>query len=152
MNLTSTKISMFWLVFKLEIGHFRVSKPLTFTTGPSAQPFLWKRFLFAWEWKIISISKAEHLASFYCRGPRELGNGLLFWMNNKAINKFGFPRIYNNYSPKWRINIHPPLATNTEVNKEHVRENVWELLKLGLISGYARVGKHVRHYSVCIRI
>ena len=31
---------------------------------PSAQPFLWKGVLFAWEWKIISISKAEHLASF----------------------------------------------------------------------------------------
>ena len=45
--------------------------------GPSAQPFLWKRVLFAWEWKIICISKAEHLTSFWYRGPGELGNGLL---------------------------------------------------------------------------
>ena len=28
-------------------------------------------------WKIISISKAEHLTSFWSRGPEELGNGLL---------------------------------------------------------------------------
>ena len=27
---------------------------------PSTQPFLSKRVLFAWEWKIISTSKAEH--------------------------------------------------------------------------------------------
>ena len=44
---------------------------------PSAQPFLWKWVLFAWEWKIISISKAEHLTSFWNKGPREPGNGLL---------------------------------------------------------------------------
>ena len=35
---------------------------------PSAQPFLGKLVLFAWEWKIISISKAEHLTSFWYRG------------------------------------------------------------------------------------
>ena len=29
-----------------------------------AEPFLWKWVLFAWEWKMISISKAEHLPSF----------------------------------------------------------------------------------------
>ena len=45
---------------------------------PSAQPFLWKWVLFAWEWKIIYLSKAEHLTSFWYRGPGELGNGL-FW-------------------------------------------------------------------------
>ena len=43
---------------------------------PSAQPFLRKWVLFAWEWKIISISKAKHLASFWYRGPGELENGL----------------------------------------------------------------------------
>ena len=49
-------------------------------------------------------------------------------MNNKAINEFGFRRLYNDYSPKWRwlvVNIYraaklrgkyPPLATDTEVN------------------------------------
>ena len=44
---------------------------------PSAQPFLWKWVLFAWEWKIIFISNAEHLTSFSFRGPGELGNGVL---------------------------------------------------------------------------
>ena len=34
---------------------------------------------FAWGWKIISISKAEHLTSFWYRGPGKLGNGLLSW-------------------------------------------------------------------------
>ena len=59
------------------IGHFRVPKTLTFKMRPSAQLFLWKWVLFAWEWKMISISKAEHLPSFWFRGPGELGNGLL---------------------------------------------------------------------------
>ena len=59
------------------IGHFRVPKPLTFKMRLGAQPFLWKRVLFAWEWKMISISKAEHLLSFWSRGLGELGNGLL---------------------------------------------------------------------------
>ena len=53
---------------------------------PSAQPFLWKWVLFAWEWKIISISKVEHLTSFWYRGPRELGNGLFIEVI-KLINK-----------------------------------------------------------------
>ena len=53
-----------------------VSKTLTFKVRLGAQPFLWKWVLFAWEWKMISISKAEHLPSFWIRGPGELGNGL----------------------------------------------------------------------------
>ena len=57
-----------------EIGHFRVPKTLTFKRWPSAQPFLWKWVLPAW--KIVSLSKAEHLTSFWYRGPGELGNGL----------------------------------------------------------------------------
>ena len=44
---------------------------------PSAQTFLQKWLLFAWEWKTISISKAEHLTSLWYRGPGKLGNGLL---------------------------------------------------------------------------
>ena len=43
---------------------------------PSAQPFLWKWVLLAWEWKITSISEAEHLTLFWYRGPGGLGNGL----------------------------------------------------------------------------
>ena len=38
---------------------------------PSAQPFLWKWVLFAWQWKMISISKAENLPSFWNRGAGE---------------------------------------------------------------------------------
>ena len=53
------------------IGDFRVSKTLTFKMWPSAQPLWLKWVLFAWEWKIISISKAEHLTSFWNRGPGE---------------------------------------------------------------------------------
>ena len=61
----------------IAIGHFRVPKTLTFKMRPSVQPFLWKWVLFAWEWKIISISKAEYLTSFWYRGPEELENGPL---------------------------------------------------------------------------
>ena len=60
-----------------KIGHFRVPKTLTFKMRLGAQPFLWKWVLFAWEWIMISVSKAEQLPSFWNRGPRELGNGLL---------------------------------------------------------------------------
>ena len=70
------------LFFSCSIGHFRVPKTLTFKMRLGAQSFFWKWVLFAWEWKMISISKAEHLPSFWNRGPRELGNGLLdtvFW-------------------------------------------------------------------------
>ena len=42
-----------------------------------AQPFFWKWVLFAWEWKMISISKAEHLPSLWNRDLGELGNGPL---------------------------------------------------------------------------
>ena len=55
------------------IGHLRVTKTLTFKVRLSAQHFSWKWVLFAWERKIISISKAEHLTSFWYRGPGELG-------------------------------------------------------------------------------
>ena len=40
------------------------------------QALLLKWVLFAGEWKMISILKAEHLPSFWYRGPGELGNGL----------------------------------------------------------------------------
>ena len=67
---------LFWKKDDFSIGHLRVPKTLTFKTSPSGQPFLWKWVLFTWEWKMISISKAEHLPSFWNRGPGELGNGL----------------------------------------------------------------------------
>ena len=67
------------------ISHFRVPKTLTFKLRSSAKPFLWKWVLFAWEWKIIFTSKAEHLTSFWYRNPRELGNGLLILCSTWAI-------------------------------------------------------------------
>ena len=67
------------------IGHFRVPKTLTFKMRPSAQPFLWKWVLFAWEWKVISISKAEHLTSFWYRDLGKLGNGLLLRLRRNQL-------------------------------------------------------------------
>ena len=58
----------------------RLKNYLPFKMRLSAQPFLWKWVLFAWQWKmskIISISKAEHSTSFWFRGPGERGYGLL---------------------------------------------------------------------------
>ena len=69
---------MSFLSLVLSNRALRVLKTLTFKMRPSAQPFMRKWVLFASEWKIISISKAEHLTSFWYRGPGELGNGLLF--------------------------------------------------------------------------
>ena len=34
---------------------------------------------------MISISKAEHLPSFWNRGPGELGNGLVSWQANLEL-------------------------------------------------------------------
>ena len=56
----------------LATGHFRIPKTLTIKMRPSATPFLWKWLLFAWEWRIISISKVEHLTSFWYRGPGDM--------------------------------------------------------------------------------
>ena len=57
------------------IGHFRLPKTLTFKMRLSAQTFLWKWVLFAWEWNIISTSNAEHLILFWYRGLEKLRNG-----------------------------------------------------------------------------
>ena len=74
--MTSISVEISWKKEKTN-GPLLSSKTITFKMRPSAQPFLWKWVLFAWEWKIISISKAEHLTSFWNRGLGELGNGLL---------------------------------------------------------------------------
>ena len=73
----STSFALLLTSVSQAIGHFRVTRTLTLKMRPSAQPFLWKWVLLAWEWKIISISKVEHFTSFRCRGLEELGNGLL---------------------------------------------------------------------------
>ena len=90
------------------IGHFRVPKTLTFKMRLGAQSFWWKGVLFAWEWKMISQSKAEHLPSFWNRGPGELGNGLferhdgiiikifnIHWSNKFRTPDFGFFLLMN---------------------------------------------------------
>ena len=71
------------------IGHFRVPKTLTFKMRLGAQPFLWK-WVFSWEWKMISVSKAEHLPLFWNRGTGELGNGLFY---TKYISWFPQSRL-----------------------------------------------------------
>ena len=83
-----------------------------------AQPFLWKWVLFAWEWKMISISKAVHLPSFWNRGPGELVNGLLtlrlllpfldsYWHHKASGNQVCCRGEVTSscskyWSPKWR--------------------------------------------------
>ena len=53
---------------------------------PSVQPFLWKWVLFAWEWNIISISKAEDLTSFWYRG---LGNSEMAYLGTLPSDRGG---------------------------------------------------------------
>ena len=77
----SLNLVLVWLAFA--IGHFRVPKTLTFKMRLGAQPFLWKLVLFAWEWKMISISKAEHLPSFWNRGP---GNSEMAYCTNTVAH------------------------------------------------------------------
>ena len=65
------------------IGHFRVPKTLTFKMRLGAQSFLWKWVLFTREWKMISISKAEHLTSFWNRGQ---GNSEMVYCSLDELN------------------------------------------------------------------
>ena len=86
---------------KNSIGHFRVPKPLNFKKRPSAQPFLWKWVLFAWEWKTIFLLTAKRLPSFSYRSPRELGNDLFTPLpNHRAECR---DAITYSYSAKRRI-------------------------------------------------
>ena len=57
------------------------SKTLTFKMRPSAQPFLWKRVLFAREYHFDS--KADHLTSFWYRGS---GNSeMAYWLMGDSL-------------------------------------------------------------------
>ena len=71
------------------IGHFRVPKPHTFKMRPSAQPCLWKWILFAWERKIMSISKAEPLT---VKGSEARGNSE---MTNRPLPNSKNPHFQN---------------------------------------------------------
>ena len=80
-------------------GYFRVPKTLTFKMRLGAQPFLWKWVSFAWEGKMISISKAEHLSSFWNRGSevaREFGSR---WLSKCIVGLFW--RTYFQYGGKF---------------------------------------------------
>ena len=58
---------------------FPSSKNPHFQNEAKCTTFLVKMsFICTWEWKIISLSKAEQLNWFWCRGPGELENGLCF--------------------------------------------------------------------------
>ena len=78
-----------------QTGHSRGPETLTFKARPSTIPFSWKWVLFEWEWIIISISKTEHLTSFWYRGPRgtqkwhiglehQYGRRFIVWDTNMA--------------------------------------------------------------------
>ena len=57
------------------------SKTLTFKMRPSAQPFLWKRVLFAREYHFDS--EADHLTSFWYRGS---GNSeMAYWLMGDSL-------------------------------------------------------------------
>ena len=58
------------------IGHFRVSKNLTFKARLSAKPLIWKWVLIMMQIKLIFTTKVSHLASFWKWDFLELGNGL----------------------------------------------------------------------------
>ena len=94
----------------LAIHIFSFNRPLPssknphFQNEPSPQSFFWKWVLFAWEWKIISISKAEHLTSFWYRGPGELGTGIIYY-------QFGRPQLPSNKARcKQNCNNHGPVV------------------------------------------
>ena len=60
------------------IGHFRVLLYLCFKASLSAKPFLWK---------LIFIWKVLHLDSFWNRGTRDLGNGLLYKITRILVDQ-----------------------------------------------------------------
>ena len=91
------------VVKRYEIGHFRVPKTLTFKMRLGAQPFLWKWVLFAWRWKMISISEAEHLPLFWNRGPGELENGLLRFIHRHRVNRSVATNSRSWFLERWLI-------------------------------------------------
>ena len=66
MRVFTVLLLFYWIARKQATSEFQT---LTLKMRLSAQPFLWKWVLFAWEWKIVSLSKAEPLFSFWYRGP-----------------------------------------------------------------------------------
>ena len=110
----------------MPIGHFRVLKTLTFKMRPSAQSFLWKWVLFAWEWNIISISKAEHLTSFWYRGPGELGNGLFLaqYFGKLPASTFESLLGFREFFPLF-VSHFFKRAREHEVKLRHVLYEVW---------------------------
>ena len=70
------------------------SKNSHFQNEARCTTFLWKWVLFAWEWKTISISKAEHVPLFWNRGRGELGNGVLWYIKfNPQLDRLLLTKI-----------------------------------------------------------
>ena len=83
------------------------SKNPHFQNDGTAQPFFWKWVLLACEWKIISISKDEHL--FWYRDPGELGNRarcLPYGLKKVSCNDFSIKRNWSwlSASPRMKGN------------------------------------------------
>ena len=113
---------------------------------PSAQHFLWKWVLFAWEWKVIFLSKAEHLTSSRYRGPEELRNGhiTIFFCKKedhrsyrrnfcsgekKAWKKLGLHRIRT-------LDVCDTAAALYQLSKEANWEQVIELVRYRPVKGW----------------
>ena len=93
------------------------SKTHTIKMRLGAQPFSWKWVLFEWEWKLISISKAELLPSFWNRGPRELGNGLLSGQVCLAMHAMFSPYKEFRIPKSERTGIQNPSPTDKDWNQ-----------------------------------
>ena len=74
-----------------------INKPLSSSKNPHFQneakrtTFLVTMSFICMRMKIISLSKAEHLTSFWYRGLEGLGNGLLQVHSNKPMSGAGSP-------------------------------------------------------------
>ena len=85
--------SVRWLspLFIVIPGAYQMNRPLPSSKNPHFRnearctTFLVNMSFIAWEWKMISISKAEHLPLFWNRGPGELGNGLFEHKTNPVL-------------------------------------------------------------------
>ena len=65
------------------IGHMRVQKLSLSKWGQVYNLSCENDFYFAWEWKIIPLSKTEYLTSFWYRGPGDLEIAYCCTVNSK---------------------------------------------------------------------
>ena len=113
LNMLSPSIRNFAWTFSKR--PFPSSKNPRFQNEPNAQSFLWKWVLFAWEWKINFISEAEHLTSFWYRGPGEQGNGLFQRRVVASSPSFSRPAARAPWRACWWASI-------TIIREKHIEE------------------------------